>query len=630
MGAMARRRFSGPPERSSTTGGRSPRRVLLRWAGWCAAANTLLLTLVFTRNLAVTEIPDGWLPGTFATLMLLGQAALLACAPLLALVPLVLAWPRRAPVLVTGTLCSFLLCGTILIDTVVYRQYRFHLNAEVLNLLLGGAADEILVFPTRMYVQAALVAIGILVAQAALAAVVWRAVRSRPGGRLGPALGIGLASAFLAQAGLHAWADLAGYTPVTRQQRLLPGYLPATTENLFRKLGFEVHRAGVELGAADRGSGLSYPRRPLQCDPAPERPHLLFVVIDAWRFDALTPEVTPHLARLAASSLQFEDHLSGGSATRTGIFSLFYAIPGTYWHAMLAERRGPVFVEALERQGYEIAVFSSSKLVNPEFHRTVFADVEDLRMRSEGSGSAERDADATEDLLRFLERRPAGRPFFALLFLDAPHAYDLPEGFPEPFQPSVDGVNYLALSDDSDPVPVRNRYLNCVRFDDALVGRVLEALEREGLLDDTLIVATGDHGQEFNDNRLNYWGHDSNFSRYQVGVPLLLHWPGRGPASIAHRTSHYDLVPTLLDELFGCRNDYADYSVGRHLLEPGGRDALLLANFTDYAVVRPDRILAVYPFGVEVLDPGYRPIPGATPDRAAMLAALELRGRFYR
>jgi membrane-anchored protein YejM (alkaline phosphatase superfamily) len=159
---------------------------------------------------------------------------------------------------------------------------------------------------------------------------------------------------------------------------------------------------------------------------------------------------------------------------------------------------------------------------------------------------------------------------------------------------------------------------------------VLETLDRQGLLENTVIAITGDHGQEFNENGLNYWGHDSNFSHYQVAVPLVLYWPGREAATYGHRTSHFDLVPTLMEELLGCTNDHADYSVGHHLLEPGGREALLLANFTDYAVVQPDRIFAVYPYGVEVLDSSYRPIPGVKPDKTVMLEALRMRGRFYK
>jgi membrane-anchored protein YejM (alkaline phosphatase superfamily) len=616
--------------RASSSDEPSPRRLLLRWAGWCSVANALLVIVASLRNLAVTDLPEGLLPRAFAVLMFAGQGAFLACLRLLLLVPLIFIRPARVAAMPLGTVLFVLLLATVLVDTVIYQQYRFHLNAEIFNLLLGGAAGEILVFSATMYFQAALVVIGILVGEILLVRWVWRWVRTGSGGRWGYVVAAVLATAFLAQSGIHAWADVAGYTPVTRQSRVLLAYIPITAEKLFKKLGLDIERADAALLARDHGSNLSYPLRPLVCNTPAERPNLLFIVIDGWRFDALDEDVTPNVSRFAERSLRFTDHLSSGSATRTGIFSLFYAIPGTYWHAMLAEQRGPVFLSELLLQGYDLSVFASAKLVNPEFDRTVFVDVENLRLRSEGDGAAERDLDLTEDFLDYLDRRSPERPFFSMLFYDAPHAYDVPDDFPQPFQPSWDDVNYLALSDDFDPVPFHNRYLNCVRFNDALVGRVLEVLESKGLMENTVIAITSDHGQEFNENGLNYWGHDSNFSRYQVAVPLVLYWPGREGATYDHRTSHFDIVPTLMDDLLGCANDYADHSVGHHLLEPGHRDVLLLANYTDYAIVQPDRIVAVYPYGVEVLDPRYRPIPGAALDKAVMLAALEQRARFYK
>ena len=309
---------------------------------------------------------------------------------------------------------------------------------------------------------------------------------------------------------------------------------------------------------------------------------------------------------------------------------MMYGIPGTYWHAMLAEQKGPVFVQELNRQGYESAIFSRAPATYPELHRTAFADVKNLRLRSDGNTPASRDVDMTQDFLDFLDGRSWDSPFFGLLFYNASHGFDVPKDYPKLFEPSWDEVNYLALKPDLDPEPFYNLYLNSLHFVDDLVGRAIDRLESLGQLDNTIIVITGDHGQEFNENGLNYWGHNGNFSRYQVRVPMVVHWPGKTPATYEHRTSHFDIVPTLFDELFACTNDVADYSVGRSLFEPGHREILLLANYNDYALVLPDRIVAVYSYGVEILDERYRPIPGASLDREVMQTALHLRGRFFR
>jgi membrane-anchored protein YejM (alkaline phosphatase superfamily) len=601
----------------------------LRWLGWFGAANSLVILAASLGILAVTETPEGALARAFGALTLIAHSAVLAFLPALLLVPLIFAVPRRGIVTPLATGLAVIVTGVVLIDTAIYQQYRFHLNAEIFNLLSGGAAGEILVFTGAVYARVVFALAGIVLLEWWLSRRIWRRVSATPGRGGGYVLAAMLAMTVAGQATIHAWADAAGYTPVTRQGRQFLASIPLTADALFRRLGVE-RALGTELLESGSGTSLNYPLHPMSCNARQERPNLLFIVIDSWRFDAFSEAATPHVAALAARSLRFTDHVSGGSATRTGIFTLLYGLPGTYWQAMLAERRGPVLIRELYRQGYEVTAFASAALVSPEFDSTVFADVHDLRLRSTGDRPSARDEDLNRDFLAFLDRRAPGRPFFSFLFYDAPHSYDFPDGFPLPFQPSLDQVNYLALNSDFDPRPFQNRYLNSVHFVDTLIGKVLEALERHGLIDNTVIVVTGDHGQEFNDNGLNYWGHNSNFSRYQVGVPLILHWPGRAPAVIGHRTSHFDIVPTLMSEFLGCSNQFQDYSVGHPLLQVGERETLLLANYADYALAQPDRTTVVHSYGVEVLDSRYRPIPGAKPDGEAVKTSLQQRSRFLR
>jgi membrane-anchored protein YejM (alkaline phosphatase superfamily) len=130
-----------------------------------------------------------------------------------------------------------------------------------------------------------------------------------------------------------------------------------------------------------------------------------------------------------------------------------------------------------------------------------------------------------------------------LLFYDSPHKYDFPPDWPLQFKPSLAEVDYMALSNATDPVPFHNRYLNSVRYVDQLAGKALDDVRARGLLEDTVLLVTGDHGQEFNDQHLNYWGHNSNFSRFQTQVPLLVRWPGEAPSVHDYPTSHFDVVP---------------------------------------------------------------------------------------
>lgn len=608
-------------------GPESRRRRLARWWAWLVVATIAGGVLVSLRYVAAAG-PTGVAIGAWMRALTVGgQAATLATAVLLPVLAVALLLPRPRIILALGTVVSSLLLIFLLADSEVYRLYRFHVNPGVFGLLTGGAGSEIFVLPAVMYAKMAAIAAATIAWQALAAIWIWRRLSTPEHPWLrGRVAAAGFGALILAYQVTHAWADAVGFTPVTRDASLLPFSYPVRSRGLMRKLGFEVRQDRWQIGPGQ--GGLDYPLVPLQCKAPAQRRNILFVVIDSWRFDALDPAVTPNIWRFAAHAARFEQHFSGGNATRAGIFSLFYGIPATYWHDMLQQRRGPVLISELLDHGYRVGVFQSAALRSPEFHQTVFADVANPRMTSKGDSPAARDRDLTSDFETFLAGRDPSRPFFAFLFFDAPHAYDFPADFPLAFRPSLASVDYLALGQDSDPRPFHNRYLNAVHYTDTLVGEVLGKLQDDGLLDDSVIVITGDHGQEFNDNGLGFWGHNSNFTRFQTEVPLLLKAPDLPAGEHRYRTSHFDVAPTLLSRYLGCTTPMDRYSVGHDLFEPGGRDALVIASYQDFAVLGPKQIISVSKTGLEVLDPGGRPDATQAPDGDAMASALEQNSRF--
>jgi hypothetical protein len=542
-----------------------------------------------------------------------------------------LAWPRPRLTVALGAVWSSAILYALFIDTQVFQLYRFHINAGVLNLLFGGAASETFVFSQETYLHAAAIALFLLLATALLAVALWRRVRTRaPAPRSAAALSGVIAAFILGFHVTHIWADVLAYEPIIEQTSVLPLRYAATAKRILRAHGVAVRsKPAIELQAARDRTTLSYPLRPLECRPSARRPNIVFIVIDSWRFDEIDARVTPHIQAFARESTRFTDHLSGGNATRIGLFSLFYSIPGTYWHQMLTEHRGPAFIDELLRQGYDVRAFRSAPLYSPDFDRTIFANVPNPRLTSDGDGPAARDADATADFLQYLGERRASVPFFALLFYDAPHSFDAPDGYPEVFSPAAAQVNYLRLHRHMDSTPLRNRYRNSVHYVDSLVGRVLDALRSQSLLEHSVVVITGDHGQEFNDTGRNFWGHGSNYTRYQTGVPLVIRMPGAPAEVIRHRTTHFDVAPTLMRRVLGCSGPLDNYSVGRLLFEAGGRDPLVLSEYADFAIVRPDLIAEVREQGLKVVAPDYSPLH-ARLDPSVTRAALEQNSRFYR
>jgi uncharacterized protein len=603
--------------------GMTSRRKLARWWAWLVVATIAAALVVSLRYVMAAGPAASWA----RALAVAGQAATLTTGVLLPVLGLAVLLPRPRVLLIFGTAISSLFLVFLLADSEVYRLYRFHLNAGVLELLTGGAGSQIFVFPWIMYAQILGSVLAVFAWQGIVAVWLWRRIGTvqRPWsrGRVAAAAFGGLIVTYQLT---HAWADAIGFTPVTRDASLLPFAYPVRARGMMRSLGIEVTPDRWRGDTA--GGGLAYPSAPIHCEtPLPPR-DMVLIVIDSWRFDALDPEVTPGISRFAAGAAQFTQHFSGGNATRAGIFSLFYGIPATYWHDMLQQRRGPALVSALIDSGYEIGVFQSASLRSPEFHQTVFTQVEDLRMESVGDSPAARDRDLTNDFKKFLASHDRRKPFFSFLFFDAPHAYDFPAEFPLAFQPSLKEVNYLSLGPDSDPTPFRNRYLNSVRYVDTLVDEVFAQLREADLLDSSVIMVTGDHGQEFNDNGLGFWGHNSNFTRFQTQVPLLIAAPDVPAGRHDYRTSHFDVAPTLISRYLGCTTPIDQYSVGRDLFKPGGREALVIGSYQDFAVLEPQRIISVRKTGLEVLDASGRPAPEQALDTASVTSAIEQNSRF--
>ena len=600
------------------------RRSIINWAEYFYLFNLLLCLLISLRYLKSIDIPDGFFIHAFTVTAFIGHFSSVALLPFLLAIICALFLPKRMVVTsVCVTLYSFLVLY-IAIDTMVFPLYKFHINGMVINLLFGGAAGDIFEFSFKDWFIAGSVAVCVIFVELVVSAFIWKfAVRRQKG--LHGLIAVVLLVIFVAENFVFSLAEFSRFTPITIQRQYLPYYRPLTMKkfigrhmNIFSLLGVS-DRAGSddsEVGIGATHGFINYPISEPVCKPQNKKLNVVMIVVDAWRADALTAEITPNINSFAETSWNFRDHYSGGNSTRSGIMSIFYGIPAThtFWMNLLLEQKGPVLIHQMLKQGYEIEAFASASLKSPEFNRTAFAEAKGIRLSSPGKTSSERDLFITREFMDFLKvRRTGDRPFFAFLFYDSPHAADFPPDYQAPFTPSFK-ISRSTLSNDSDPTPYFNKYKNALHFVDHEVGKVLEALEESGLADNSIIVITSDHGEEFNDNRKNFWGHGGNFTAAQTHVPLIVHWPGKGKRILNHQTSHHDIVPTLMKDAFGCNSEFAGYSTGSHLLDETKRPYLIIGGYYDYAILEPDQIDVITDGVLQVKDYRWLDIPGSAPN----------------
>ena len=158
-------------------------------------------------------------------------------------------------------------------------------------------------------------------------------------------------------------------------------------------------------------------------------------------------------------------------------------------------------------------------------------------------------------------RRQPRRPFFAFLnYVDAHAPYLLPPGASHRFgsAPTTDAdVRFLAdgwTQADKRRIPEAARMLaidaydNCLAYLDERLGELIDDLERRGVLDQTLVIVTADHGEGLGEHGL--FDHGESLYGPEIRVPLLIVLPAdrdRSPVAVAEFVSLRDLAATIAD-----------------------------------------------------------------------------------
>ncbi len=454
----------------------------------------------------------------------------------------------------------------LFVDVRVYDLFRFHINPLVWNeIMTEGFSDSVIIGKSTflyLFLTAALIFLleGVFVYVSVRASKVLR-------GKAGIAL---VAVCLLAVAGdkvIYAFGGVYNIHSIMRASMLYPLYQPVNAERTIARLFHIKVKREDELKMSSHGSLLNYPKRPLVMQERKAgRPNIVIIAVEGFRYDMLDPEITPNLWKFARANIIFKNHFSGGNGTRAGIFSLLYGLQGTYWHSFLMEKKSPVLIDSLRALGYEFKVLSATQLSFPEFRKTVFVRVEDAIEDHLPSGhSPGRDRIMVDKFADFVSKRNPSRPFFFYMFFNSSHQpYSYPDGFAKFGPVSAAEINYAKEINAANVGPVKNRYKNALYYDDSLFGRIFDSLRQKDLLKNTIVIITGDHGEEFYER--GYFGHTSSFDDYETKVVFVMHMPGVKGREVDKLTSHLDFAPTVM-KVLGYSNPPSDYSQGVPLLD---------------------------------------------------------------
>jgi len=485
----------------------------------------------------------------------------------------------------------------LLIDYFAYNIAKVHINLFWLEWIVNDYKSFGLPYSTLRIALLAL--LGIIVVEVSVFTVAWRIRKPRS---LILTFSLFTVLAFGISQVAHAVAYQRNDVRITGLTPNFPAFIPITSHKNAVKYGGLLPIGENEAGStANEGQrSLKYPlcNMNFNVPPATKLPNIVIVFLESWRFDMMNEKVTPNTFALSQNSSVFLKHFSSGNSTVAGTIGLFYGLHPTYWTAVKANNiliDNPVLIDVLKENQYAFGIYAKSNFERHKIRDAIFRGIE-VHESFAGQTIVEQDRDMTRQVISFIREQHCNRnPYLAFAFYKSNH---FPYRYPKAdsiFLPAED-INLMFAKDSTDPVYVRNDYMNSTHYVDRLIGDIIQQLDSLGDMANTVIIITTDHSDELNDNRANYWGHGSNYTKYQTMVPLVFYIPGREPRHIEYPTSHIDIAPTLLQECFGCTIDIRDYSNGRNLFEkPSDLRPIVVGGYVNHAFIIEDNVYEIYP-----------------------------------
>ncbi len=493
---------------------------------------------------------------------------------------------------IPAVLLTWFLQVLIFTDGFIFRFYGFHINGFVLNLVFTPGGIESMGGNIASFLTFGAIFFAFLVLQIFLLAVLLKIKSIRifcfnffNSKRLALS-GIAFLILIILQGFTYGLSKFYAYTPVLTTADAFPLYVPIVFNDLARSIGLEAkEQAGFQMET--KNIQLRYPLAQLTETPKHRKYNIVWLVGESLRADMLDPEIMPQTWAFSKKAVRFMNHYGSSNTTRYGLFSMFYGLYGNYWFSFLNEHKGPIIMDVLMREGYQIDIFTSADFNYPEFAQTIFAHIprkllHDKNELAAGAGW-QHDRENVTRMVDFLDKRQPGRPFMTFMFFESPHARYY---FPDESvirKPYLEVFNYATMDLKSDIGLIKNRYINSCHHLDSQYGRILEYLKTHGLLDSTIVILTGDHGEEFMEK--GHWGHGSAFVEEQTRVPMVLWVPGMAPREVNNITAHLDIPATLLP-LLGITTPAEKYTLGINLLGAKNRQFTVLSDW--YTLVYVD------------------------------------------
>jgi len=291
-----------------------------------------------------------------------------------------------------------------------------------------------------------------------------------------------------------------------------------------------------------------------------KRPNIILIVIDTLRADHVgcygyQRNTTSNIDRLAREAVLFKNAISAAPWTLPSFASLltsqYPCVLGIRGKLAGVDSRFPLLSEVLKQYNYTThGVFSCGNLSPRLGFGRGFDNYYNRRSPRHGAGFTS--PNVTKEAISFL-RKGHKEPFFLFLHYFDPHYnyilhkqynyypnyrgkvkrnHSILDLWHKLHELSEDDVRYLLALYDSE-----------IAFTDEYIGKLLDELKKQGLYENSIIIVTADHGEEFLER--GWLGHTITLHEELLHVPLIMKLPGYSARIIDSPVGLIDIVPTI-------------------------------------------------------------------------------------
>ncbi|WP_330982508.1 MULTISPECIES: LPS biosynthesis-modulating metalloenzyme YejM [Enterobacterales] len=527
---------------------------MVSWGHWFALFNILLASVLGSRYLFVADWPTTLSGRVYSYISLVGHFSFLVFATyLLILFPLTFVVMSQRLMRFLSAILATTGMTLLLIDSEVFTRFHLHLNPIVWELVINPDQNEMARDWQLMFISVPV----ILLIEMLFATWSWQKLRSLTRRRhYARPLAWFLFTAFVATHVMYIWADANFYRPITMQRANLPLSYPMTARKFLEKHGLldaqDYQRRLIEQGDPEAVS-VQYPLSDLRYRDMGQGQNVLLITVDSLNYSRFEKQM-PALGSFAEQNINFTQHMSTGDAADSGIFGLLYGISPSYMDGVLSARIPAALISALNQQGYQLGLFSSDGFSSPMYRQALLSDF------SLPPSKTQSDADTASQWINWL----------------GSYAQEENRWF------SWVSFNGTTM-DDTQKQGFNRRYSRAAADVDEQINRVLTALKDSGKLEKTVVIVTAAHGVALDKQGANF-----EWSRNQLQVPLIIHWPGTPAQQINTLTDHKDVMTTLMQRLLHVSTPANEYSQGQDLFSAARRhDWVTAANNSALAITTP-------------------------------------------